>query len=96
MNFSGISSKSALGKLLRAPLQLIPADLVVPIIQGKLRGNRWVTHGCWLGNYEYEKQRLLRNSVRPGSVCFDIGAHVGFYTLLMSRVVGPHRNSCLF
>jgi FkbM family methyltransferase len=45
-------------------------------------------HGYWLGSYEYEKRRTFEEAVKPGSVVFDIGAHVGFYTLLASELVG--------
>ena len=92
MNFSSISRDSVAGQLLRLPLRLLPTELSVPILQGKLRGNRWIvgssTHGCWLGSYEYEKQQLFQEMVLPGSVVLDIGAHVGFYTLLASKLVG--------
>jgi len=92
MNFSGISNGSAIGALLRFPLRLLPTSTVMPILQGKLRGYRWITgssnHGCWLGSYEFEKQNYVSNLVKPGSVIFDIGAHVGFYTLLFSVLAG--------
>jgi hypothetical protein len=32
INFSGISDKNALGKLLRFPLKLIPPKMIVPIL----------------------------------------------------------------
>jgi FkbM family methyltransferase len=92
MNFSGISNQLLFGKLLRFPLQFIPANLQIPILQGRLRGKRWIVgssqHGCWLGSYEYDKQRLLEQVIQPGSVVFDLGAHVGFHTLLASVLVG--------
>jgi FkbM family methyltransferase len=54
---------------------------------------RWVvgssTHGCWLGSYEFEKQKLFAALVPSGGVVWDVGAHVGFYTLLAARLVGP-------
>jgi FkbM family methyltransferase len=54
---------------------------------------RWIvgagTHGCWLGSYEYDKQRVFQKTVRAGATVYDIGANVGFYTLLASRLVGP-------
>jgi FkbM family methyltransferase len=66
--------------------------MVVPILRGKLRGKRWVVgsgiHRCWLGFYEYEKQQVIAREVRPGSVFYDVGAHVSFYTLLASSLVG--------
>ena len=92
MNFSGIPNRSIFGKILRAPLRLIPQEMAVPIIQGPLRGKRWIigssNHGCWLGSYEYEKQKCFIKSVKPGDVVFDVGANVGFYTLLASVLVG--------
>lgn len=92
MNFSGISSKSIIGKLLRLPLQLIPRKTVIPILQGPLKGRRWIvgssSHGCWLGSYEFSKQNFFTEQIGEGQVVYDIGAHVGFYTLLSSHLVG--------
>ena len=88
MSFSAISSNSLLGAALRYPLRWIPDDLVVPVLQGPLRGKKWIvgssSHGCWLGGYEYEKQRRFAQAINPGGVVYDIGAHVGFYMLLAS------------
>ncbi len=93
MNWSGVSDRSVLGRALRLPLRLIPEKLVVPIMQGRLKGQRWIVgasvHGCWLGSYEFEKRRAFEETVRPGSVVFDLGAQAGFYTLLASTLVGP-------
>ena len=92
MNFSQISNQKLLGQILRAPLNLLPKGLIVPIMQGRLKGKRWTvgsgTHGCWLGTYEYEKQHLFTDTIQSGAVVYDIGANVGFYTLLSSEVVG--------
>jgi len=93
MNFSAISDKSLTGKLLRFPLRLIAANSAMPVLQGRLRGKKWIAgshnHGCWLGSYEHEKRRIFEKAVTAGSIVFDIGAHVGFYTLLASVLVGP-------
>lgn len=93
MNISAISANTWLGKCLRWPLQLLPKGMVVPIMQGKLRGMKWIVgssvHGCWLGSYEYEKRRLFEKIIKPDNIVFDIGAHVGFYTILAAVLVGP-------
>jgi FkbM family methyltransferase len=93
MNISAISRESMVGRALRLPLRLIPAAAVVPVLQGPLRGARWVvgssTHGCWLGTYEHDKQGAFAGAIRPGGVLFDVGAHVGFYTLLGARLARP-------
>ncbi len=91
INFSGISESNLLGKALRLPLRLIPGSARVPILQGPLRGHRWIVgagnHGYWLGTFELEKQLEFAAALRPGFIVFDIGAHVGFYTLLASILV---------
>ncbi len=32
---------------------------------------------------------LMRRTIKPGDVVVDIGANIGYYSLLMSRLVGP-------
>jgi FkbM family methyltransferase len=92
INFSALSSASALGRLARLPLRLVPPTARVRILQGPLRGRRWVAgasnHGCWLGSFEADKQRAFRHVVAPGMVVYDVGANVGFYTLLAAHLVG--------
>lgn len=93
MNLSGISDKSLFGKLLRLPLRLIPPQTVLPVLQGRLRGKKWIVgsslHGFWLGTFEYDKRIVFEQTVKENSVVFDIGAHVGYYTLLASALAGP-------
>lgn len=93
MNFSAVSDKSLIGKALRLPLRTIPSDARVVILQGCLRGYKWIAgssnHGCWLGSYEYEKRKKFERTVERGAVVFDVGANVGFYTLLASVLAGP-------
>jgi FkbM family methyltransferase len=100
INFSGIRRESMVGSLLRAPLRLLPDDTVVPVVQGPLKGKRWISgsgnHGCWLGTYELSKQLAMREHIRPGMVCYDVGANVGFYTLLFSHLAGTGGNVLAF
>jgi FkbM family methyltransferase len=81
-----------LGRLARYPLKLLPATSVMPILRGPLRGKKWIVssqrHAFWLGAYEPEMQRLFVKVVKPGGVFYDIGANVGFYSLLASQLVG--------
>lgn len=42
-----------------------------------------------MGWYEYESVEWSRKLIRPGMTVVDIGAHVGYYTRLFSRLVGP-------
>ncbi len=87
-----LSSSAPLGRMLRYPLRFLPRSLAVPIASGSLRGKRWIVgsgiHRCWLGFYEQEKQKLMARTIKPGTVFYDVGANVGFYTLLGSLLVG--------
>lgn len=92
LNFSSIPRGSVLGYLLRLPFALMPPQTVMPILQGRLRGYSWIVgagpHGLWLGSYESAKQKRLVPLITAGSVCFDIGANAGFYSLLLSACAG--------
>jgi FkbM family methyltransferase len=93
INFSSVPKESVIGKIMRLPFRLIPPGTIVYILQGTLKGKRWIvdssTHGCWLGSYDYSRQTLFSKIIKEGSTVYDVGAHVGFYTLLFSTLVGP-------
>src|SRR5579872_59378 len=72
---------------------VLPSTLALPIVRGPLRGSRWIVrsanYSCWLGRYEVEKQHAFARAIAPGATVFDIGAHVGLYSLLANRRAGP-------
>jgi FkbM family methyltransferase len=84
---------NGLARLARLPLRLLPRTAEVRILLGALREKRWVvgaaTHGCWLGTFERRTQAAFQKLVKKDGVVFDIGANVGFFTLLASYLVGP-------
>lgn len=41
------------------------------------------------GKYEQETTQVFEEAAKPGMVVLDIGAHVGYYSLLAARKVGP-------
>jgi FkbM family methyltransferase len=43
----------------------------------------------YLNAFEPEVTAALRRVLRPGAVAVDVGAHVGYMTLVMARAVGP-------
>ncbi|MBI2632839.1 MAG: FkbM family methyltransferase [Parcubacteria group bacterium] len=59
-----------------------------------MRGKKWIkgsgVNSYWLGNYETEKQKLFCKKVKTNDIVFDIGAHVGFYSLLSAELVGKN------
>ncbi len=68
-----------------------------PVLFGPLKGARFVLGSfagegggasVFLGRSEPEQASYFAREVGAGSVVFDIGANVGFYTVLASRLVG--------
>lgn len=66
----------------------------VPLVVGPLRGNWWqLASGgkiarLLLGTYEPEQSGLFGRHICPGDQVLDIGAAVGYYTLLSAKLVG--------
>lgn len=92
INFSGIPAKSLPGRFLRKLIGWVPDDTALYILQGPMRGRRWIkgagVSGYWLGTYELEHQKILSGLLREGDVFYDVGAHAGFFSLLASHLVG--------
>jgi FkbM family methyltransferase len=42
----------------------------------------------WLGTYEMELQQAVADWVKPGMVAYDLGANIGYVSLLLARAVG--------
>jgi FkbM family methyltransferase len=90
-----IPPDSILGRIVRAPLRLIPRATIVRIPRGPLKGRKWIVgasgHGCWLGTFEKDKVAAFLKDLRRDSVVYDIGANTGIYTLLAAtRATGGH------
>lgn len=81
-------------EILKSPLKIIPKGTRVPFLfQPSLKGAKWIIgsgpHGCWLGTAERVKRGVFTKKVERGNVILDIGANVGYYSLMASRLVGP-------
>jgi FkbM family methyltransferase len=66
---------------------------VVEIAGGELAGlymslDLHAEKDYWLGTYEPELLAALRDLVRPGWVAYDLGANIGYISLLLARLVG--------
>jgi FkbM family methyltransferase len=93
INLSGLPPTTLVGKIARWPLKALPRNLTVRILQGQLKGKKWIVgstrHACWLGSYEVHIQNVIAQEVERGGVFFDVGANVGFYSLLASSLIDP-------
>lgn len=43
----------------------------------------------WLGTYEMDLQQAIQDWVEPGNVVYDLGANIGYVSLLLARAAGP-------
>lgn len=72
-----------------------PAGLSqVEVAAGGLAGtplllNLQMEKDYWLGTYEPELQAAIQKEVQPGMVLYDVGANVGYVSLLFARSAGP-------
>ena len=86
-----------LSRLLRGTLnRAAPAGLSqVQVAAGGLAGASLVLDlhaekDYWLGTYEPELQEAIQREVHPGMVVYDVGANIGYVSLLLARAVRPH------
>jgi FkbM family methyltransferase len=67
---------------------------------GPAKGYRWLVgsgvHGFWLGLFEIEKRRAFERVLSSGDVVYDIGANVGYYSLVSAALVGPRGSVVAF
>lgn len=85
-----------LARLIRASINAAVDEglSVVEVAAGDLRGYRLQLNlkaekSRWLGTYEPELQAALREFLHPGQTVYDVGANIGYISLLMARRVGP-------
>lgn len=67
--------------------------VAAPVMNGRYLmwidlGDRYVSFGCLLDDYEPIETRFVRRVLRAGDVFVDVGANLGWYTLLACSIVG--------
>jgi FkbM family methyltransferase len=74
-----------------APLGLTEIQVAAGELSGiKLLLDLQTKKDYWLGTYEPELQNAARKFVKPGMVIFDVGANIGYISLLMARLCGEN------
>ena len=91
----GLYQLGPISRLVRSVLnRAAPGGLVtVEITAGGLAGYKLSLDlqrekDYWLGTYELYLQAALREIVRPGMVAYDVGANIGYISLLLAKAVG--------
>lgn len=83
-----------LSPLLRLARRLDPKKPTVLPLSGPLAGHRMRVGPPYhwamaYGHYEPAVCRVIEQTVRPGWTAVDIGAHIGYVSLLLAKCVGP-------
>jgi FkbM family methyltransferase len=58
-------------------------------IRFELDLTEYMERHIYLQDFDPLETRFLKKQVKPGWIAIDIGANVGYYSLLLSRLVGP-------
>jgi FkbM family methyltransferase len=66
---------------------------VIEVAAGLLKGyqvqlNLKAEKSRWLGTYEPELQAALREFLKPGMTVYDVGANIGYVTMMLAHQVG--------
>jgi len=72
--------------------KILGERIIITCKQGPLKGFRLlgvVPIRFLKGTYEKELTNAFTNVAKDGYIIYDIGAHMGWYTLIASRLVGP-------
>jgi FkbM family methyltransferase len=93
-----IRRSSGLTRVVRGTINAVaPPDFQeVEVASGPLAGARMLLDlkrekGFWAGTYEPWVQQAIEDHLPAGGVGWDVGAFVGYHTLLMHRLCGPGR-----
>jgi len=84
-----------LARLIRRSINAAVDDglTVIAVAAGDLKGyklqlNLKAEKSRWLGTYEPELQEALREFLKPGMTVYDVGANIGYVTLMIAHNVG--------
>lgn len=77
--------------LLKEFLKKLFAGVTVTLKKGPLKGQRWIMasgNRFIQGRYDPNAVDILSEHIKPGFVCYDIGAHIGYLAFVMAKHAG--------
>ena len=85
-----------LARLIRGSINSSVEDglSIIEVAAGILKGyrvqlNLKAEKSRWLGTYEPELQAALTEFLKPGMTVYDVGANIGYVTLMLAHQTGP-------
>ena len=92
-----LGNRAAAEGMMRARCMVVPVDPVTALcrVLGRykmyvdLRDTGFAPHLMFEGYWEYWITDFMWRNVKPGQVAVDVGANHGYYTVLLSDLVGP-------
>ena len=77
----------------QAMCRVFPKEVLTPARDGRMLRVDFAPRAWdsvfFFGEYERPLSKVVESIIRPGDVCLDVGANFGWYTTLLSRLVGP-------
>ena len=76
---------------LRHATKWLLSPLMLKIRSGPLEGRKWkASSGIRFikGTYEPKNVQAIQNTVQENDIAYDVGAHVGYFSVLMGDIVG--------
>ena len=71
----------------------LPAEILVNTKDGRKvlisTRNASYRYMYFTGEYESAITKIFTQIIKPGDVCLDVGANIGWYTTLFQKLVGP-------
>lgn len=79
------------GQLNRAaPQGLVPVQIAAGGLQGvTLELDLQTEKDYWLGVYEPQLQQAIQELINPGWIIYDVGANIGYISILLAKAVSP-------
>ena len=60
----------------------------LPSVTVFVRPDKWIERLMWAGAYERELVRLFKRVLKPGMTVLDLGANIGYFSVLAAGLVG--------
>jgi len=72
----------------------LPVQVVARTVDGRMLKINFNNDSSYfiyfIGEYEPAITNVIRSLIRPGDICFDVGANIGWYTTMIQELIGEN------